>query len=115
MDRQVMTKQRSPWKPIDSPGLIDGGWYERRVHDGVLAACVAQEPLGPGGRLEWHMSISFRNHRGEFSRYPTWDEIAHARYELLPEDLTFVMFLPPMEEYVAVHATTFHLHEHSDA
>src|SRR4029434_4957364 len=82
-----LTKQRSPWEPFDGPiAVIDGiavdcvRWRRRRVSDGGLIACVSDEPSG------WHMSISFRNQRGEHSRYPTWDEIAHARYELLPHD-----------------------------
>ena len=44
-------------------------------------------------------------------RYPTWDEIADARDELLPGDVEFVMYLPRSGEYVAVHDSTFHLHE----
>lgn len=93
----------------DGHGLVvTAHYFDRRVNDGTLWAIVSEEPQG------WHMSVSFRNQRGEFSRYPTWDEIAHARYELLPPDLDFVMHLPPMEEYVNLHATTFHLHEHPE-
>lgn len=73
--------------------------WTRNVHDGRLVALVALEPIG------WRLSISHAR------RYPTWDEIAHARYELLPAELTFSMLLPPPDEYVAVHNFTFHLHE----
>lgn len=55
--------------------------------------------------IGWHMSIS------RSDRYPSWDEIAHARYELLPDDILMVMHLPPPDEYVALHKFTFHLHE----
>lgn len=123
MERQAMTKQRSPWvrgnagalgAALMAQGATQVRVYQRSVHDGHLSAFVAREPLGPGGALQWHLSISHRtNHYPPRpGRYPTWDEIAHARYELLPDDLTFVMFLPLPDEYVAVHDTTFHLHEH---
>lgn len=76
------------------------------MSDGLLWAIVAEEPGG------WHLSVSFRDHRGVAARYPTWDELAHARYVLMPDDIDVVMHLPPPADYVAVHDTTFHLHEH---
>jgi len=57
------------------------------------------------------MSISFADHRGRLTRYPRWDEIAEARYSLVPADVTMALILPPPDEYVALHDTTFHLHE----
>lgn len=39
----------------------------------------------------WHLSISRPD------RYPSWDEVAKARYELLPKNLNVVMLLPPPE------------------
>ena len=74
--------------------------WRRNAGDGALLAMVADEP-----DIGWHLSISHQR------RYPTWDEIAHARYELLPDDIDVVMHLPPMAEYVAVHDYCFHLHE----
>lgn len=108
-----ITRQRSPWIDVGRSVIPDAQVWQRAVHDGHLTAMVAIEPLGPNGELEHHMSISHRtNHNPPRpGRYPTWDELAHARYELLPDHLTFVMFLPPPSEYVAVHDTTFHLHE----
>jgi hypothetical protein len=53
----------------------------------------------------WHLSISHP------SRYPTWDEIAEARYQLIPDDVTVGMVLPPSDEYVNAHPNCFHLHE----
>lgn len=108
-----LTKQRSPWVERDSPELtaaigalgLTARAFHRAVHDGWLNALVAEEPEG------WHASISHES-RGTGVRYPTWDELAHARHELLPLDLDFVMHLPPPGEYVAVHDTCFHLHEH---
>lgn len=58
---------------------------------------------GPDKR--WHLSISHPN------RYPTWDEIKQARYDLTPNHVTMAQLLPPKEEYVNLHPNTFHLHE----
>lgn len=108
MKRAPITKQRSAWDLVGDAELVPG-WrcarFRRRVHDGLLVAYVGEEPAG------WHLSISFRDHKGRHGRYPTCDEIAHARDELLGADRHFVMHLPPAGEYVAVHDTTFHLHE----
>ena len=52
-----------------------------------------------------HISISHPH------RYPSWDEISCARYDLLPNDVTMMMYLPPVEEYVNLHRNCFHLHE----
>lgn len=117
--RNPLTRQRSEWLPVHDDdtaarlvalGAADVWIWRRNVHDGRLTAVVADEPMG------WHLSISHsRRVRGgayEPGRYPTWDEIANARYELLPEGRDYVMHLPPPAEYVAVHDTTFHLHEH---
>ena len=96
-----LSRQRSAWKPIDSP-LDWGNGFVRNVHDGKLRAIVAIED----GRH--HLSIS---HAGKTTRYPTWDEITHARAQLLPDDLWFAMYLPPTGNYVAHHPNTFHLWE----
>lgn len=103
MEHKPATKQRSPWVLADSIiiGPTVAKVFVRNVHDGELSAIVAEEP-----QIGWHLSISHRR------RYPSWDEIAHARYELLPGDLGFVMHLPPMAEYVAVHDNCFHLYQH---
>lgn len=51
----------------------------------------------------WHLSIShpWRN--------PTWDEIASARYQLVPDDVSMAMILPPSAQYVNLHEKCFHL------
>lgn len=108
MQHTPLKRQRSPWVEVEAV-IPWGKQYERRTNDGLLVALVADEPT-----IGWHLSISFRNHRGDLSRYPTWDEIAHARLELLPKNVGFVMHLPPVEEYVALHDTTFHLHQHPE-
>jgi len=53
----------------------------------------------------WHLSISHS------SRYPTWDEIRDARYDLVPDNCTMAILLPPRGEYINVHPNCFHLHE----
>lgn len=108
MDRAPLTKQRSSWETAFAQTIegVRTFWHRRRVSDGTLRAAVAEEPHG------WHMSISFVDGRDRPSRYPSWDEIAHARDALLPDDVDFVMWLPRNGEYVALHDSTFHLHEH---
>lgn len=51
-----------------------------------------------------HLSISHPD------RYPTWDEIAAARYALLPRLRDCVMVLPPHDEYANLHPNCFHVH-----
>lgn len=108
MRRAPLTRQRSSWTAIGADPLGLGSMSIRNVSDGVLRALVADEATG------WHMSISFVDHRGAPSRYPRWDEIADARDCLLPCDVGFVMHLPAVDEYVALHDSTFHLHEHPE-
>lgn len=55
-----------------------------------------------------HLSIS------RADRYPSWDEIRDTRYELLPDEKTFGLLLPPRAEYVNVHQNCFHLWEIDD-
>jgi len=63
---------------------------------------------GPENDRRWHMSISRQD------RYPSWDEIADARYDLLPNALSMAMFLPPREKYVNCMNFCFHLWEAHD-
>ena len=105
--RKPISKQQSPWVEMDAEAFPEGyRSLHRSVGDGHLFALVAQEP-----EVGWHLSVSFRNHKGEHSRYPTWDELAHAREQLLPSNLAFAMHFPVEDEYVAVHPTTFHLYQ----
>lgn len=56
----------------------------------------------------FHLSIAHPD------RYPTWDEVADARYELIPDDVTMAMLLPPSGEYVNAHEHCFHLWQIDD-
>lgn len=112
MEHKPLSKAKSPWVEMTGPQIIEGvsaTWWSRNVSDGMLAACVSDEPV-----IGWHLSISFRDHKGGLTRYPRWDEIVHARTELLPDTVGFVMHLPPVDQYVALHDTTFHLHQHPE-
>ena len=104
--RQPITKQRSQWTQQRSRSLM--GWevdvYTRRVGDGLLTALVGEEPNG------MHLSVSHRGHKNNH-RYPSWDELADARDKFLPHDRAFGMIFPAWNDYVAIHDTTFHIHE----
>jgi len=52
-----------------------------------------------------HLSISHKD------RYPTWDEIKTARYELIDKNVDSIMYLPKEGEYVNVHENCFHVYE----
>jgi len=81
---------------------IPGGTSAQLFRDGPLTVLVAQEE----GR--WHLSIS------HVRRYPRWDEIADARYDLLPDALEMAMVLPPRANYVNLNPNVFHLWEMRD-
>jgi hypothetical protein len=107
--------ERSGWHQVEmdpktSAVMALGGvpkpWcYQKEVADGHLTVLVGPEPDG------FHLSISHRTNDTppRPGRYPSWDEIVEARYEFCPPAMTMAMFLPPKEEYVNVHETTFHL------
>jgi hypothetical protein len=64
---------------------------------------ASRDPTDNG--YAWHLSISRRD------RDPTWQEIATARYRILPDVQEMAMYLPPLDEYVNAHPYCFHLHE----
>ncbi len=70
---------------------------------GDLSVFVGEEP-----DTGWHLSISHPR------RYPTWDEIKTARYDLVPPDVTMVMILPPVSDFVNIHQNCFHLWQTDD-
>lgn len=109
--RDPITKVRSTWvdRGLQEVAGLTVHVHTRDVHDGHLTALVDQIP-----DHGWHLSISHRtnHHPPRPGRYPTWDEIADARDRLLPADVGFVMHLPAADDYLAVHPTTFHLHQH---
>lgn len=122
-----MSRQRSEWTQVDSdPAMVLGlhltggrmiGAWQRNVSDGHLTVFVTDDgDVAGDGTRHLHLSISHRTNTKppRPGRYPRWDEIADARYKLLPDDVHFAMVLPPPDSYVAHHDTTFHLHETTD-
>lgn len=105
--------ERTGWKketPLAILQVVTPGVevWRKEVSDGILSVLRSKDDG------KWHLSIS---HKGNVvngkhqNRYPTWDEIHQARYEFLPNELTVAMILPPKEQYVNFHDTTFHLWE----
>lgn len=82
--------------PLKGRGMEPGS---RNFLMGRINIIVSQSTYG------WHISISHPK------RYPTWDEIADARYALIPNEVTMGFILPPKEEYVNLHPNVFHLWE----
>jgi hypothetical protein len=56
-------------------------------------------------KVGWHMSISHP------TRLPTWEEVRDARYELIPDEVTMALLLPPRDEYVNVHEFCLQLYQ----
>ena len=73
--------------------------YLRVYQLGECSVIVTRE------HARWHMSIAHRK------RYPTWDEVATARYKAIPKDVWMAMMLPPPSEYVNHHEFCFQLTE----
>lgn len=92
-------------------GATEVAILHKRIHDGSLRAIRAQEP--PDHR--WHLSVSHwrRTERRtqRQPRFPTWAEVADARYDLLPANIDVALFLPAAEALVRPSANTLHLWE----
>ena len=84
-----------------NPGLPSECHNARWFQNGALKVFTSRD----GDAKHWHLSISHPD------RYPTWDEIVEARYELVPDKVTMAMFLPPKNQYVNLHNNCFHLYE----
>lgn len=57
----------------------------------------------------WHISIAHPR------RDPTWDEVAAARYRLMPDEILAAMLLPPRERYVNLHPHAFQVMQVEDS
>lgn len=91
--------------PVQMQIWMAQGWMEpgTRLYSMGQCTIMVSPPLDPS--WGWHMSISHP------TRYPTWDEVAKARYALLPQDVNFEMPLPRTEDYVSIHDNCFHVWE----
>lgn len=99
------SQARLPLREISAEGIGRGTVleilaYVRAYTLGECSVLVTKTP-----RIGWHLSIAHD------SRYPTWDEIAQARYRLLPEGIWCAMYLPPPEEYVNLHRFCFQIQQ----
>jgi len=98
------------WKEVDVPKNFDTGFeagakaYVAHVWDGLLMTMV-----GKSDQAGWHISVSHVGKNGKFRRLPNWDEIKEARYKFTPNEVTMVLYLPPMEQYVNAHPTCMNL------
>lgn len=90
--------------------------YERMLSPTErLVVFTEQHPMDAEARRGWHLSIShqvFDGDRGKPGRYPTWDEIKDARYRFTPPEIEMCMILPRPSDFVNIHETCFHLHQH---
>lgn len=91
--------------PVGMIVLIQQGRLEpgTRLYSMGQCSILVSPPIDPA--WGWHLSIAHP------TRYPAWDEVAKARYELLPTDVNFDMPLPRTEDYVSIHANCFHVWE----
>lgn len=103
---------------IRLPDCPQGRAYKATVDDGDLLAVVSHDAAGKNGCKLWHISVSHRDKDGEPDRVPTWDELKHAFYRLVQEDVPMVLIFPrrtlPPEQYVDIHPTTLHLWESTE-
>lgn len=99
-------------RALEAAGALNVGLWWRKVGDGVLRVVCEETVAG------WHMALTHaqRGKGGTLSpgRWPRYDELYHARLELLPEHIDVVLHLPREEDYNALEDTTFHLHEYPD-
>ena len=96
----IRLKPKTNWRKFNHP--MGGDWYAW----GDVSAHVAKE------NCLWHLSISVAY------RYPTWDEIFTAWYDLVPgagQDFNGAILLPRKSEYVNIHPNCFHVHQLKDA
>jgi uncharacterized lipoprotein YmbA len=102
IDRDVAIVERTEWAVKLPPMLREIG---ARVYSMEACRIIVSRDPPQAERPGWHLSISRRDSD------PTWNEIATARYRLLPDVREMAMYLPSLAEYVNLHPYTFHLHE----
>lgn len=95
--------KEAPMHPLLIQAMEQGALEPNTKHYTMGQCRILVSP--PHEDFGWHLSISHP------TRYPSWDEVAKARYALLPTDLDFVMVLPKPEEYVSIHENCFQVWE----
>lgn len=86
----------------DMPIRVEGSKYYSMGECSVVHRII---PEGDDPFPGHHLSISHPD------RYPTWDEVAEARYRLIPDEAYMFMPLPPSEGYLNIHPYMFNLQE----
>ena len=110
------------WREVDAvvPGTEPGTRiFQADTEGGGHLMAMVSPPFAGAG---WHVSLSHRSNlvdpwkrRPMPDRLPTWDELVACRYKFIPNECQVAMLLPPVEEYINVMPTCFHLHEVADA
>lgn len=98
----IKLQPKAKWISFRHPTGVPGKWYAW----GDTRACVSND------QGLWHLSISCPH------RYPTWDEIFTAWYDLVPgagKDFNGAILLPRHSEYVNIQPNCFHVHQLHDA
>lgn len=95
----ITLRPKAKWVQFSHP--MGGLWYRW----GECCAYIAKE------NHLWHLSISHPR------RYPSWDEIYQAWYDLCPDaaEISGAIILPRKSEYVNLHPNCFHVHQLIDA
>jgi hypothetical protein len=91
-------------------GATDVAILRRRVYDGELRAVRSCSPPD----FHWSLKLSFLprgRRRRKHPRYPSWEELADARAQLLPTNTYMVMLVPVVEQLGPVVDTSFYLRE----
>src|SRR5262245_56756431 len=85
---------------VDGPARM----YEAEAVDGWLRAMVSRDPTTHGDL--WHISVSHWSRDRKPDRCPTWDELKHAKFSLMPADVPMVLIFPRRAApYVNEHPT----------
>jgi len=100
--REVDTTHDRKFQLLILNGMQKGTRYFKMGRVGIFIS-----PPQPEMNMGWHMSI---NHP---ERYPTWDEVAAAWYQLIPDadNRVGVMILPKKKDYISIANFCFQVHE----
>jgi hypothetical protein len=97
----IRLNSKANWKQIYNPH-VHGDAYAW----GMVTAIVSRDAG------YWHVSVAHPR------RYPTWDEIYTAWYDLVPgagSEFEGAIILPRRSEYVNAHRNCFHVHQLKDS
>ena len=109
------SSKRTPTVEIDDPielppsGYSDPrvAWMLQTLEPGTRVFLMGQCSifLSLTEKYGYHLSIAHPK------RYPTWAEIAHARYKLIPNECNMALLLPSEEDYINAYEPVFQMTE----